>query len=129
MTAQQGAVQVGPKKLPVTVSHPDKVFWPDEGYTKLDVVEFYQSVFPRLLPFVNDRLFALERCPEGMRGECFFQKEKPNGMPPRTPTKRLAHVTGGKSTNYVVGGKHCIYLGARSVLQVFGVYVIVGAGS
>jgi bifunctional non-homologous end joining protein LigD len=104
MTARRDAMQMGPKKLPITVSHPDKVFWPDEGYTKLDVVEFYQAIFPRLLPYVKDRLFALERCPEGMRGECFFQKEKPKGMPSRTPTKRLAHATGGKSTDYVVGG-------------------------
>ena len=104
MTARRDAMQMGPKKLPITVSHPDKVFWPDEGYTKLDVVEFYQAFFPRLLPYVKDHLFALERCPEGMRGECFFQKEKPKGMPPRTPTKRLAHATGSKSTDYVVGG-------------------------
>jgi bifunctional non-homologous end joining protein LigD len=104
MTAQRDAVRVVPKKLPVTVSHPDKVFWPDEGYTKLDIVEFYQAVFSRLLPYVKDHLFTLERCPEGMRGECFFQKEKPQGMPPNTPTKRLAHATGDKSTDYVVGG-------------------------
>jgi bifunctional non-homologous end joining protein LigD len=104
MTAQRDAVRVAPKNLPVTVSHPDKVFWPDEGYTKLDVVEFYQAVFPRLRPYVKDHLFTLERCPDGMRGECFFQKEKPQGMPPHTPTKRLAHATGGKSTDYVVGG-------------------------
>ena len=105
MTARHDGMKVGPERQRVPFSHPDKVFWPDEGYTKLDVAEFYQAVFPRLQPYVKDRLFALERCPDGMRGGCFFQKEKPNGMPPRTPTKRLAHVSGGKSTNYVVGGR------------------------
>jgi bifunctional non-homologous end joining protein LigD len=50
-------------------------------------------------------MLSLERCPDGMRGECFFQKQKPNGMPPGTPTKRIAHSTGvGKFTDYVVGG-------------------------
>jgi bifunctional non-homologous end joining protein LigD len=40
-----------------------------------------------------------------MRGECFFQKRLPNGMPPGTPTKRIAHESnGGKFTDYVVGG-------------------------
>lgn len=85
------------------VSHPDKVFWPEEGYTKLDLVRFYDHVFPRLVPYVRDRLLALERCPDGMHGECFFQKQEPKGMPPRTPTKRIRHEHG--VTRYVVGGR------------------------
>jgi bifunctional non-homologous end joining protein LigD len=80
------------------------VFWPEEGYTKLDLAQYYQAVFPRLAPYVKGRLLSLERCPDGMRGECFYQKEIPKGMPANTPTKRIAHVTGSKSTNYVVAG-------------------------
>lgn len=56
------------RRLPTPVTHPDKVFWPDEGYTKLDLVNFYDAVFPQLAPFVKDRLLTLERCPDGMRG-------------------------------------------------------------
>ena len=99
------ADQVVSRKLPITVFHPDKVFWPDEGYTKLDLVEYYTVIFPWLLPYVKDRMLSLERCPDGMRGECFFQKQKPKGMPPGTPTKRIAHAaTPNQSTDYVVGG-------------------------
>ena len=87
----------------VRVSHPDKVYWPEEGYTKRDLVAFYSEVFGRLRPFVKDRLLSLERCPNGMRGACFFQKEKPEGLPADTPTQRIQHVR--KSTNYVVGGR------------------------
>src|SRR6202140_158855 len=91
--------------LPIKVSHPDKVYWPEEGYTKLNLIEFYQAVFPRLQPWVDDRILSLERCPDGMEGQCFFQKEKPKGMPPGTPTKRIRHVGGSSEyTNYVVGG-------------------------
>ena len=89
--------------LPVPVSHPDKVLWPEEGYTKLDLIRFYDRVFPRLGPFMRDRLLTLERCPDGLGGDCFFQKEKPVGMPDGTPTRRILH-TGGV-TNYVVGGR------------------------
>jgi bifunctional non-homologous end joining protein LigD len=93
------------EKLPIVVSNPDKVFWPEEGYTKLDLVEYYNAIFPKLLPYVKDRMLSLERCPDGMRGECFYQKQKPAGMPPGTPTKRIAHKAGaGKFTDYVVGG-------------------------
>lgn len=91
--------------IPIPISHPDKVFWPDEGYTKLDLVKYYQAVFPRLAPYVEDRILSLERCPDGMRGACFFQKEKPKGMPRGTPTKRIRHAGGpSEFTNYVVGG-------------------------
>lgn len=86
----------------VRVSHPDKVYWPDEGYTKRDLVRYYVSVFDRLRPFVKDRMLSLERCPDGMKGSCFFQKEKPPGMPPGTPTRTIQHAR--KATHYVVGG-------------------------
>jgi bifunctional non-homologous end joining protein LigD len=89
----------------VRVTHPDKLFWPDDGYTKGDLVEFYRSVFPLLQPYVEDRILTLERCPNGMKGQCFYQKEKPDGLPAGTPTKRIANASSTrKSTNYVVGG-------------------------
>ncbi len=87
----------------VRVTRPEKILWPEEGYTKLDLVGFYDRVFPKLVPFVRDRLLVLERCPDGLAGECFFQKEKPPGMPEGTPTRRILHEQG--FTNYVVGGK------------------------
>jgi bifunctional non-homologous end joining protein LigD len=90
-------------RLQLPISNPDKVFWPEEGYTKLDLLLFYLRVFPRLAPYVRDRLLSLERCPDGMRGECFYQKERPPGLPKDTPTKRIEH--GERVTNYVVGGR------------------------
>jgi bifunctional non-homologous end joining protein LigD len=93
--------------LPIKVSNPTKVFWPEEGYTKLDLVTFYRDVFPALRPYVNDRILTLERCPDGMSGACFYQKQKPESMPAGTPTKRIANDRGSssrKATDYVVGG-------------------------
>jgi bifunctional non-homologous end joining protein LigD len=88
------------------VSNPDKVFWPDEGYTKGNLADFYREVFPLLRPFVEDRILTLERCPDGMNGSCFYQKEKPDSVPAGTPTKRISNSGGTrKSTNYVVGGQ------------------------
>jgi bifunctional non-homologous end joining protein LigD len=52
---------------------------------------------------VNARLLSLKRCPNGLVGKCFFQKEKPESMPADTPTKRIVHESGIR--NYVVGGK------------------------
>lgn len=92
-------------KLPISVSHPDKIFWPHEGYTKFDLIEFYAAIFPKLQPYLKDHMLTLERCPDGMNGECFYQKEMPRDMPPKTPGKRIQNAQGKrKSTNYVVGG-------------------------
>jgi bifunctional non-homologous end joining protein LigD len=102
---KSNAIESASAQLPLPLSRPDKVFWPDEGYTKRDLAVYYSAIFPHLLPYVKDRMLALERCPDGMLGECFFQKQKPKSMPPGTPSKRLEHVEGGgKFTEYVVGG-------------------------
>lgn len=89
---------------PIRISNPDKVFWPQEGYTKRDLAEYYETIFPRLGPWVKDRLLTLERCPDGMKGHCFYQKEIPKGMPAGTPTEKVAHDNARGFTNYVVGG-------------------------
>jgi bifunctional non-homologous end joining protein LigD len=99
--------------LRVRVTHPDKPYWPDDGYTKLDLLRFYVETFDLYQPYVKDRLLSFRRCPEGMLGHCFFQKEKPAGMPADTPTKRIQHVQ--KSTNYVVGGKLETHLSAANM--------------
>lgn len=51
---------------PMKSSNLDKVFWPEEKYTKQNLAEFYRDVFPLLKPYVDDRVLTLERCPDGM---------------------------------------------------------------
>jgi bifunctional non-homologous end joining protein LigD len=93
------------KERSAGISNPAKVFWPEEGYTKLDLANFYRDVFDLLEPYVEDRILTLERCPGGLKGQCFYQKEKPESMPKGTPTKRIANATGKRqATNYVIGG-------------------------
>ena len=89
----------------IKISNPDKIFWPDEGHTKKDLAVYYAEVFPWLQPYVRGRILTLERCPDGMQGQCFYQKEIPKGMPAGTPTKRIPNSSGSRAfTNYVVGG-------------------------
>jgi len=58
----------------VRLTHPDRVYWPDVGITKEDLAEYYVSVWDWMAPHVVDRPLALVRCPDGIDGECFFQK-------------------------------------------------------
>lgn len=101
--ASAGGSRPSAAKQTLRLSNPNKVFWPEQGYTKLDLARFYDLVFPKLRPYVEDRLLSLERCPDGILKKCFIQKEKPQGMPDGTPTKAVQHEKG--TTNYVVGGR------------------------
>jgi bifunctional non-homologous end joining protein LigD len=58
--------------MPLT--HPDRVYWADVGVTKQDLAEYYASVWDWMAPHATDRALALVRCPDGTKGECFFQK-------------------------------------------------------
>ncbi|HEX7527754.1 MAG TPA: DNA polymerase ligase N-terminal domain-containing protein, partial [Thermoanaerobaculia bacterium] len=91
--------------FPVPVSNPNKIFWPEEGWTKSDLIAFYGGVFSKLKPYVDDRPLSLERAPDGLLGAPFYQKEKPASMPGDTPTVAVRHGKDRKVTNTVVGGK------------------------
>src|SRR5439155_16113204 len=56
-------------------SNLEKVFWPDEGYTKGDLIEYYRAVSQWMLPYLADRPLVLTRFPDGINGKSFFQKD------------------------------------------------------
>jgi len=58
----------------VSISHPDRVLYPDLKLTKIDVARYYESIREWIVPHVAGRPLTLVRCPEGIRGECFFMK-------------------------------------------------------
>ncbi len=58
----------------IRISHPDRVVYPDTDITKLDLAEYYYAVRDHILPFVAGRPLSMVRCPEGIGGQCFFQR-------------------------------------------------------
>ena len=71
--AKDQEVIIGGHKI--KLSNLDKVFWPEEGYTKGDVIDYYRSIAPVILPHLKDRPESLYRTPNGIIGKGFFQKE------------------------------------------------------
>jgi bifunctional non-homologous end joining protein LigD len=65
----------------VRLSHPDRVLYPDDGFTKQDLAEYYERVADWVLPYVVKRPLTLVRCPGGHTGECFFQKHITGNLP------------------------------------------------
>ncbi len=67
--------------IEVAITHPDKVFFPAIGATKLDLVRYYEAVAGPLLATIGGRPVLLERYPEGAGGKSFFQKRVPKSAP------------------------------------------------
>ena len=65
----------------VTVSNPQKVYWPAERYTKGDMIDYYRAVSPWLLPYLANRPVVLTRFPDGIDGKSFYQKDAPVFVP------------------------------------------------
>ncbi len=64
----------------ITLTNPDRVYYPDTGLTKLGVAQYYEAVAPFMLPYVVRRPISLVRCPEGIDKEHFFQRHAMKGM-------------------------------------------------
>ena len=66
-----------------------KVFWPAEGYTKGDLIAYYERVAPLMLPYLRDRPLVLTRFPDGITGKSFYQKDAPDFAPAWVRTERI----------------------------------------
>jgi bifunctional non-homologous end joining protein LigD len=88
------------KKVPF--SNLTKVFWPDEGYTKGDLIEYYRAIFPWLLPYLRDRPLVLTRYPDGITGKSFFQKDAPSFAPGWVRLERVWSESAEREIDYFV---------------------------
>jgi bifunctional non-homologous end joining protein LigD len=86
------------------ITNPQKIFWPDEGITKLELAEFYSRIASHIIPWMKGRAVTMERCPEGVRKTCFYQKQAPPNLPPDIPTVRIPAPSAGHDVDYIVGG-------------------------
>ncbi len=80
----------------------EKVFWPDEGYTKGDLVDFYRAVSPWLLRYLEDRPVVLDRYPDGIYGKNFYQKHAPDFAPDWIRRETIWSEEGSQETDYFV---------------------------
>jgi bifunctional non-homologous end joining protein LigD len=65
----------------VRISHPSRTVYPEQRLTKRDLAEYYLAVAERILPFVARRPLSLVRCPLGLEGEIFYQRQAGEGFP------------------------------------------------
>jgi bifunctional non-homologous end joining protein LigD len=103
--ARKVQVQVDGRTL--TLSNLDKVLYPASGFTKAQVIDYYERVAPVMLPHIASRPVTIKRYPEGVDGEFFFQKNAPAHRPDWVPTAEIASPGSTKSRatiDYLLGG-------------------------
>jgi bifunctional non-homologous end joining protein LigD len=96
----------------VTLTHPDRVYWPRGGLTKRDLVDYYERVAPLMLPYVTGRPVAMVRCPGGLAelapdvrqgsrrvDACFFYKHPPDDF--AGPFRRVTIIESGGPVPYI----------------------------
>jgi bifunctional non-homologous end joining protein LigD len=81
----------------VTLTNLDKVYFPQGGLTKRDLLRYYADVAPVLLPHLRDRAMVMKRYPNGIRGKWFFMKRAPSPRPEWIQTCEIMH----KSRNLI----------------------------
>jgi bifunctional non-homologous end joining protein LigD len=80
---------VGGRRL--RLSNLNKIFWPERGYTKGDLLAYYHNIGPRILRYLRDRPLTLRRMPDGTNGPHFFEKDAPAYTPDWMPRCHVPH--------------------------------------
>jgi bifunctional non-homologous end joining protein LigD len=100
MPERKEIIEVGDRT--VTITNPDKVYFPQTGHTKMDLVRYYLSVADGALRGVQDRPMVLKRFVHGADGEAFFQKRAPSSRPDWLQTVVLSFPSGRTAEEIVV---------------------------
>ncbi len=86
----------------IKFSNLDKVFWPDEGYTKGELISFYEQVADLLVPYLHERPIHMLRYPDGIQGKLFYQKDAPDHVPDWVETEAIESGTRGEPIRYII---------------------------
>jgi bifunctional non-homologous end joining protein LigD len=99
-SADNASVKLDGRKLHLT--NLNKVFFPEEGFTKRNLLAYYYRVAPFMLPFLKDRPLVLRRYPNGINGHPFFQKDAGTNVPDWVKTVSIRSGDKGRSIRYIV---------------------------
>ena len=84
------------------LTHLDKIYWPEEGITKGDLLDYYSKIAPYILPYLKNRALSMRRQPNGITDEGFFQKDVGDSAPDWVKTAEIHAESTDKMINYIV---------------------------
>jgi bifunctional non-homologous end joining protein LigD len=98
--AESAVVEIDGKRM--RWSNLNKVYWPESGYTKRELLAYYYRMADYILPFLKQRPLVLRRYPDGIKGQSFFQKDVREGIPEWLETVAIGSEEKGQDIHYVV---------------------------
>jgi bifunctional non-homologous end joining protein LigD len=101
----------------VTLSNPDRILYKEQGLTKRDLATYFETAWPHMKPFVQNRLVSLVRCPEGRSGKCFFQRHMGAGLKDQFKTMNVELKKAHEDYIYLDSKKALITAAQMGVLE------------
>jgi bifunctional non-homologous end joining protein LigD len=86
----------------ISITNEKKIFWPEDGYSKGDLIRYYQSVARWILPYLADRPVVLTRYPDGITGKSFYQMDAPGFIPDWVRTERMWSEQAQREIDYFI---------------------------
>lgn len=102
----------------VRITNIDKLLFPDDGYTKGDLCSYYYNVAPLMLPFLRDRPIVMQRVPDGIDAEAFYEKQAPRGRPEWVRTVPVSSGEDRGTVDYVVVDNVCTLVWLAQIASV-----------
>jgi bifunctional non-homologous end joining protein LigD len=116
MPSKKQEIKVNGRSL--TVSNLDKVFFPESGFTKGEVIAFYSEIAEVILPHLRDRPLTLKRYPDGIEGEHFYEKNAPGHTPAWVKRVAVPRSEGGPDIQYVVCNDRATLIWATNLADI-----------
>ncbi|AMC99742.1 DNA ligase D [Halomonas chromatireducens] len=104
--------------LGVRITSPDRILFPEQGLTKLDLARFYDQIHEWVLPHLARRPLSLVRCPQGRDDECFFQKHPQRAIPSSVPRVDVPEKKGSAEYVYVESAADLVGLVQAGALEI-----------
>ncbi len=92
----------------IKISNPDKVLFPDDGFTKQDIVDYYSEIAGYLIPYAKDRPVMMQRFPDGIGKSGFYHKEVPDYFPDWINTGKVDKKEGGTVTHVICDSRETL---------------------
>jgi bifunctional non-homologous end joining protein LigD len=102
----------------VRISHPDRILYPEQGVTKVDMARYYESIADWMVPLVARRPLSLVRCPDGTTSECFYQKHPSPSLTKGLPRIPIPEKEDTRDYVYVESVAHLITLVQAGTLEI-----------
>lgn len=102
----------------ITLSHPDKVLFPEHGLSKSDLADYYQRVAPMMLPHLRGRPLTLHRFPDGIGAHGFYQQNRSDHFPDWLPAASIDHPGGTGAVTHILCERAAdlVYLASQATL-------------